>query len=122
MSPKVAVVFGASGVSGWSFVNEMLNDYPQKGIWGNVYAFTNRPLAAQDSLWPMDDRLHIVSGVDLLKGTQEDLDETIRSKVPDVASVTHVYYLGEFVFWFFFSFLLFLLFLALPFAGRERES
>lgn len=30
---KRAIVFGASGVTGWSFVNEILNDYPEKGIW-----------------------------------------------------------------------------------------
>lgn len=91
---KSALIFGASGVTGWAFVNEMLNDYPKKGIWGKVYALTNRPLKQEDSLWPTDDRLEIVSGIDLLEGTQEDLEKTIKSKISGIEKVTHVYYLG----------------------------
>src|ERR1700761_5310210 len=94
-NPKVAVVFGASGVSGWSFVNEMLKDYPKKGIWGDVYAMTNRPLSTEAAYWPKDSRLNIVSGVDLLKGSQEDLEAELQNKVPRIAEVTHVYYLGK---------------------------
>jgi hypothetical protein len=91
---KTALVFGASGVSGWSFVNEMLNDYPEKGVWAKVHALTNRPLTQEASAWPADPRLNIVSGIDLLAGTQEELEDTIRSKVTGVEKVTHVYYLG----------------------------
>jgi hypothetical protein len=94
-APKVAIVFGASGVSGWSFVNEMLNDYPKKGIWGDVYALTNRPLSAEKSIWPKDDRLHIVSGIDILKGSQEDLEKELKNNIKDIPKVTHVYYLGK---------------------------
>lgn len=94
--PKVALVFGASGVSGWSFVNEMLSDYPEKGIWGSVYAMTNRPLSAEVAQWPKDSRLHIVSGVDLLKGSQQNLENEIKSKVPEAAEITHMYYLGNY--------------------------
>lgn len=91
---KTAVVFGASGVSGWSFVNEILNDYPKKGVWDQVYALTNRPLSQKDSFWPDDSRLSIVSGIDLLKGSQEDLEAELKKKLPTVDQVTHVYYLG----------------------------
>jgi hypothetical protein len=91
---KTALVFGASGVSGWSFVNEMLNDYPEKGVWAKVHALTNRPLTQEASTWPTSPRLNIVSGIDLLAGTQEELEDTIRSKVTGIEKVTHVYYLG----------------------------
>ena len=91
---KTALVFGASGVSGWSFVNEMLNDYPEKRVWAKVHALTNRPLTQEASAWPADPRLNIVSGIDLLAGTQEELEDTIRSKVTGAEKVTHVYYLG----------------------------
>lgn len=91
---KSALVFGASGVSGWSFVNEILNDYPKQGVWDKVYALTNRPLSAKDSFWPTDDRLSIVSGIDLLKGSQDDLETELRQKIPSIEQVTHVYYLG----------------------------
>ena len=91
---KVALVFGASGVTGWSFVNEILNDCPQRGVWNGVYALTNRPLSRKQSQWPDDDRLTIVSGVDLLEGGQEDLDKTMKEKVPGIENVTHLIYLG----------------------------
>ena len=90
---KSALIFGASGVTGWAFVNEILHEYPQKGTWGKVHALTNRPLKQSDSLWPNDERLNIVSGIDLLKGTQEELESAL-SKIEGIADVTHVYYLG----------------------------
>lgn len=91
---KVALVFGASGVSGWSFVNEILNDYPKKGVWGDVYALTNRPLDPETTLWPKDHRLNVVSGIDLLKGSQEELETALKQAVKNIAKVTHVFYLG----------------------------
>ncbi|KAK3116452.1 hypothetical protein LTR53_003178 [Teratosphaeriaceae sp. CCFEE 6253] len=91
---KQALVFGASGVTGWSFVNEILGDYPEKGVWDGVVAMTNRPLKQEDSLWPADERLQIVSGVDLLKGSQEDLESALKEKVKGIAKITHVYYLA----------------------------
>jgi nucleoside-diphosphate-sugar epimerase len=90
-----ALIFGASGVTGWSFVNELLHDYPQPGIWDGVVAITNRPLKQEDSLWPADPRLQIVSGVDLLKGSQEDLEAALKEKVKGIEKITHVYYLGK---------------------------
>lgn len=91
---KTALVFGASGVTGWSFVNEILGDYPEKGIWDGVIALTNRPLKQEDALWPKDSRLQIVSGIDLLSGSQEDLENTIAGNVQGVENVTHVFYLA----------------------------
>lgn len=81
---KSALVFGASGVSGWAFVDEMLHDYPEPGIWSTVHALTNRPLQHDDSRWPADPRLHIVSGVDLLRGSQADLEATLQATVPGI--------------------------------------
>jgi len=91
---KSALIFGASGVTGWAFVNEILNDYPKKGVWKNVRALTNRPLKEEDSEWPSDRRLQIVSGIDLLSGGQSDLERELENGVEDLAEVTHVYYLG----------------------------
>ncbi|TID16126.1 hypothetical protein E6O75_ATG09184 [Venturia nashicola] len=94
MSRKVALVFGASGVTGWSLVNEILEDYPKKGIWDKVHALTNRPLSLKDSHWPDDPRLNVVSGIDLLRGSGEDLEKELKDKVNGVEKVTHVYYLA----------------------------
>lgn len=91
---KSALVFGASGVTGWSFVNEILNDYPAENVWKRVHALTNRPLSQEQSQWPSDPRLNIVSGIDLLEGTQEELESTLKERIPDVSEVTHVYYLA----------------------------
>jgi hypothetical protein len=78
-------------------VNEILEDYPEKGIWGGVIALTNRPLSLEQSQWPEDDRLSIVSGIDILAGSQQDLEETLRNKVPNIESVTHMIYLGTYI-------------------------
>lgn len=91
---KSALVFGASGVTGWSFINEVLNDYPKPGIWKRAHALTNRPLSQEQSQWPKDPRLNIVSGIDLLAGSQEDVENELRTKIPDINEVTHVYYLA----------------------------
>ncbi|KAK3710802.1 hypothetical protein LTR37_010026 [Vermiconidia calcicola] len=90
---KRALVFGASGVTGWSFVNEFLNDYPKKGVWDGVVAMTNRPLKQEDSLWPADSRLQIVSGVDLL-ASQDEIESALKEKVREVDEITHVFYLA----------------------------
>ncbi|OCL09603.1 hypothetical protein AOQ84DRAFT_388059 [Glonium stellatum] len=94
MPGKSALVFGASGVTGWAFVNEILNDYPTKGVWMKVHALTNRPISLHDSMWSNDPRLNIVSGVDLLKGNQEELEQVMKEKIKGVEEVTHVYYLA----------------------------
>ena len=91
---KSALVFGASGVTGWSFINEILNDYPKPNTWKRAHALTNRPLSQEQSQWPKDPRLNIVSGIDLLAGSQEDLENELKTKIPDVNEVTHVYYLA----------------------------
>lgn len=94
---KSALIFGASGVTGWAFVNEILNDYPKKEIWGKVHALANRPLKKSESLWPNDDRLNIVTGIDLLKGSQEDLERAL-SGIEGIENVTHVVYVGTYSF------------------------
>lgn len=91
---KSTLIFGASGVTGWSFINELLHDYPKPGVWNKVYALTNRPLSQSQSQWPNDPRLNIVSGIDLLKGSQEDLEAEIKEKIKGIGEVTHMYYLA----------------------------
>lgn len=91
---KSALVFGASGVTGWSFINEILNDYPAKNIWKRAHALTNRPLSQGQSQWSNDPRLNIVSGIDLLANSQESLEKELKEKIPAIDEVTHVYYLA----------------------------
>ena len=91
---NTALVFGASGVSGWAFVNEILNDYPQKSVWSGVHALTNRPLDPQAALWPKDERLAVTSGINLLEGSQQDVERKLAT-IPGIENVTHVVYLGK---------------------------
>lgn len=91
---KSALVFGASGVTGWSFINEILTDYPKPNIWKRAHALTNRPLYQEQSQWPDDIRLDIVSGIDLLANSQQSLEQELIQKIPDIGKVTHVYYLA----------------------------
>lgn len=88
-------MLGASGVTGWAFVNEILHDYPEKNIWDGVVAMTNRALRYEDSLWPSDPRLEIVSGINLLD-SQESIESALKDKVPNIDQTTHVYYLGKY--------------------------
>lgn len=87
-----ALIYGASGISGWAIVNALLNDYPSKGTFDKVTAMVNRPLTREMALWPDEPRLQIVSGVDLVKGSQEELEKQIKEKVKDVDTVTQVYF------------------------------
>ena len=42
-----------------------------------------------------DERLNIVSGIDLLKDNQEDLNAQIKALVEGVEIVMHAFYLGK---------------------------
>lgn len=75
---------GASGITGWAIVNQLLCGYPRKGIFSKVTAVTNRPLSRQDALWPQNDSLRLVSGLDLTNGTQEELQSTMKRKTNDI--------------------------------------
>lgn len=89
-----ALVFGATGISGWAFVNEILNQYPSQGTWDKVHALANRPISRETLLWPDDARLNLVSGIDLLGSTQEELEAGLKDMIPGIEKVTHVFYLG----------------------------
>jgi len=87
-----ALVFGASGITGWSIVNTILNGYPDSSAFSKVTALTNRAFTQEVSQWPKSDKLNIVSGIDLLKGSQSELEATIKSRVTNVDTVSHVYF------------------------------
>jgi hypothetical protein len=90
-----AVVFGCSGINGWALVNQLLSGYPTAGSFSKITAVANRPFAPSDAGWPADDRLEIVSGVDLLASDDDALVKILAGKVSSVETVSHVYYAGE---------------------------
>jgi nucleoside-diphosphate-sugar epimerase len=95
--PHHGLVIGASGLIGWSVVNQLLQPFPSSSPFRKVTALVNRPLKLEDTFWP--DRvaggpeLALVSGVDLMCGDAE-FEDLVRSKVEDVESVSHVFYFG----------------------------
>lgn len=92
-SRKVALIFGASGISGWA-VTKCALSYPTPTTFQRVIGLTNRPLPLEKSGLPHDSRLELHSGVNL-RGTLDEVKSQLEEKVPDMDDVTHVYYLGE---------------------------
>ena len=92
-----ALVFGASGLAGWAVVNQLLENYPEPNIFSKVTALVNRPLNVAESFWPTSPsrpELHLVSHVNLLEGTVEEVAKLLKNKVADIANVTHMFYFG----------------------------
>jgi hypothetical protein len=87
-----ALVLGASGINGWAVVNQILLGYPAPDTFSKVSALTNRPLSFEVSQWPKSDKLNIVSGLDLLKDSQSELQDALKSRVESIETVTHVYF------------------------------
>lgn len=90
---KHALVYGASGITGWAIVNQILNGFPTPDTFASVTALTNRPLPAEAAQWPASPKLQVVSGVDILnpKG-QAALDAELKEKVKNIKEITHVYF------------------------------
>lgn len=93
-----AVVIGASGLIGWGIVNELLSqDSIARGGFKRVTGVTNRPLNLNDALWPdkfnSQPQLLLVNGVDLAN-EQEQITKSLRDKISDADTITHVFYCG----------------------------
>ena len=92
-----ALVIGASGLIGWSVVNQLLQCYPTEGTFTRVTALVNRPLDLENCFWPKKSNstpeLDLIPGINLLS-TDEELEATLKERVANVASITHVYYFG----------------------------
>ena len=89
-----ALVFGATGIQGWAVVNQILKGYPSENAFDKVTALTNRPIT-EEMLWPESKKLQIVSGINLLteKGL-EGLEKEMTERIPDVDTVTHMFFFG----------------------------
>ena len=92
MAGKHALVFGASGITGWAIVNQLLNDYPNADQFSKITAVTNRPLPASFARWPLCPKLQVISGIDLLKGDLEELQKTLRAEIPSVDKTNYLFF------------------------------
>lgn len=90
---QVALVFGASGISGWAVTRNLLS-YPTRTTFSRVIGLTNRPMDLKNSQLPIDDpRLEIYSGLNL-RSDLSSVIEQLRATVPNLEEVTHMYYCG----------------------------
>lgn len=86
-----ALIFGASGISGWAITRAaVLSEKPYE--FSRVIALTNRPLSRQNSNLPDDPKLELRSGLDLTKGT--DSVKEFLENIPGIEKTTHVYFTG----------------------------
>lgn len=97
MAQNHAVVIGASGLIGWGVVDELLSqDSLAPGIFGRVTTIVNRPIKGDDTFWPdqhpSQPKLLMVDGVNLMD--EEKVIATLRDKIPDAETITHVFYFG----------------------------
>ncbi|KUI65838.1 3-oxo-Delta(4,5)-steroid 5-beta-reductase [Cytospora mali] len=88
---QTALVFGASGISGWAVMQNLLS-YPSPTTFRRIIGLTNRPLSKAEGSFPeYDKRVELYFGIDLrqdLGGVKTQLMNTI----PRLEEVTHVYY------------------------------
>jgi hypothetical protein len=86
-----ALVFGASGITGWAITNSALS-YPTSNTFSRVVGLTSRPLSPEASGFPSDARLQLYPGLDLSQGT-ETISEYLKT-IKNVEQITHVYFAG----------------------------
>ena len=91
-----ALVLGASGLAGWVIVDQILSEYSARGTFAKVTALVNRPLSMLKSCWlnesPSKRSLYLFDGINLMGKGVEDFTTLLRSKIKDVANVTHTFY------------------------------
>ncbi|KAH7317445.1 hypothetical protein BKA65DRAFT_515929 [Rhexocercosporidium sp. MPI-PUGE-AT-0058] len=85
-----ALILGASGISGWSILNQ-IQEYPTKTTFSRITGTTNRPFSLQQARISPDPRINLVSGIDFTKSVPEVV-KLLREKLPDVDTVSHVFF------------------------------
>ena len=87
-----ALVFGASGISGWAILNE-ITTYPTPTAFARITGLSNRPLTIEQAYLPQDSRLRLINGVDLTKPVSEVV-QMLEDKVEDAQTISHVFFTG----------------------------
>ena len=85
-----ALILGVSGISGWSILNQ-IQEYPTKTTFSRITGTTNRPFSLQQARISPDPRISLVSGIDLTKSVP-DVVKLLREKIPDVNTISHVFF------------------------------
>lgn len=95
-SPRHAIVYGASGLIGWSVVDEFLKSYTDLDSFGMITGVTDRKIELSEAWWPeaAQRTLNLVSGIDLRCGDGVTLVDSLKRSVTGIETVTHIFYLG----------------------------
>lgn len=94
MEDNVALVFGASGISGWALTKNLLS-YPAATTFSRIIGLTNRVMDVKNNQLPIEDpRLEFYSGINLRGDLSSVIDE-MKGTVPRLEEVTHMYYCGQ---------------------------
>ncbi|PQE19246.1 3-oxo-Delta(45)-steroid 5-beta-reductase protein [Rutstroemia sp. NJR-2017a BBW] len=93
MSSRQALIFGASGISGWALARECLK-YPSEDTFNRVIALSNQRLLKEEFLLSETDasRLDLHAGIDLSKGVDDSDLQQQFSSISGIKETTHVYY------------------------------
>ena len=83
-----ALIFGASGITGWAIMNSALA-CPSPNTFELIVGLTHRPLSAADSQLPQDPRIELYSGINLSK--RDTVIEKLK-QVREIEKITHVYF------------------------------
>lgn len=86
---RTALVFGASGITGWAIVREALT-YPTATTFSRVIGLTKRPLDREKSFLPDDSRLTLAHGVDLTASVDDVVAKL--AEIDGIKNVTDVYF------------------------------
>ncbi|KAF2669344.1 hypothetical protein BT63DRAFT_401500 [Microthyrium microscopicum] len=92
MTGNHALIFGASGITGWAIVNQLLKGYPSPNDFSRITALTNRPLKHEETLWPKSDKLLLTTANLMHDGGQAGLEKDLKEKVKDIDTVSHVFF------------------------------
>ncbi|KEF60956.1 uncharacterized protein A1O9_02520 [Exophiala aquamarina CBS 119918] len=84
-----ALIFGASGISGWAVTRAAVLSKPPFAF-DKVIGLTNRTLSIKDSSLPEDPRLELKSGLDLSLGVSAVVD--VLRTINGIENTTHVYF------------------------------
>jgi hypothetical protein len=90
--PLQALVFGASGITGWAIANSALC-YPTARTFPRVIGLTSRPLSIEDAGMPFDPRLELYAGLDLSQNLSSIV--SYLSGIEKIEEITHVYFAGK---------------------------
>jgi NAD(P)-dependent dehydrogenase (short-subunit alcohol dehydrogenase family) len=89
---RTALIFGASGITGWAIAREAVQ-YPSADAYARIIGLTNRPLDRKTARLPDDEKIQLVSGLDLTAGV-DSVTSALRA-IDGIADITDVYFAGK---------------------------